>query len=71
MVFVQVELDIDVRAVVYDTKEPPFYECNFSNGECTINTMPFVGTSIVLTSAAPRPVCILEETHQQKLYYCS
>ncbi|XP_013752199.1 E3 ubiquitin-protein ligase APD1 isoform X1 [Brassica napus] len=58
---VEVELDIDVRAVVYDTKEPPFYECNFSNGECTINTMPFVGTSIVLTSAAPRPGVLAEE----------
>ncbi|CAN6831836.1 unnamed protein product [Brassica oleracea var. botrytis] len=58
---IEVELDIDVRAVVYDTKEPPFYECNFSNGECTINTMPFVGTSIVLTSPAPRPGVLAEE----------
>uniref|UniRef100_M4CLP3 Uncharacterized protein n=1 Tax=Brassica campestris TaxID=3711 RepID=M4CLP3_BRACM len=49
-----VELDIDVMAVVYDTKEPPFYKCNFSNRACTFNTMPFVGTSIVLTSPAHR-----------------
>uniref|UniRef100_A0A0D3BQZ6 E3 ubiquitin-protein ligase APD1-4 middle domain-containing protein n=1 Tax=Brassica oleracea var. oleracea TaxID=109376 RepID=A0A0D3BQZ6_BRAOL len=49
-----VELDIDVKAVVYDTKEPPFYKCNFSNSACTFNTMPFVGTSIVLTSPAHR-----------------
>ncbi|CAN7103695.1 unnamed protein product [Brassica rapa subsp. narinosa] len=49
-----VELDIDVKAVVYDTKEPSFYKCNFSNSACTFNTMPFVGTSIVLTSPAHR-----------------
>uniref|UniRef100_M4CLP2 Uncharacterized protein n=1 Tax=Brassica campestris TaxID=3711 RepID=M4CLP2_BRACM len=49
-----VELDIDVMAVVYDTKEPPFYKCNFSNRACTFNTMPFVGTSIVITSPAYR-----------------
>ncbi|CAG7874272.1 unnamed protein product [Brassica rapa] len=49
-----VELDIDVKAVVYDTKEPPFYKCNFSNRACTFNTMPFVGTSIVITSPAYR-----------------
>ncbi|KAF3557632.1 hypothetical protein F2Q69_00011012 [Brassica cretica] len=48
------ELDIDVKAVVYDTKEPLFYKCNFSNSACTFNTMPFVGTSIVLTSPAHR-----------------
>lgn len=63
MEFVQVELDIDVKAVVYDTKEPSFYKCNFSNSACTFNTMPFVGTSIVLTSPAHRQVCILYEPH--------
>ncbi|KAF8085309.1 hypothetical protein N665_0672s0025 [Sinapis alba] len=57
---VEVELDIDVRAVVYDTKEPPFYKCNFSNS-CTFSTMPFVGTSIVLTSPAHRQGVLAEE----------
>ncbi|XP_013631658.1 E3 ubiquitin-protein ligase APD1-like isoform X3 [Brassica napus] len=58
---VEVELDIDVKAVVYDTKEPPFYKCNFSNSACTFNTMPFVGTSIVLTSPAHRQEYYLED----------
>ncbi|KAG2326487.1 hypothetical protein Bca52824_009215 [Brassica carinata] len=61
MVFVQVELDIDVRAVLYDTKEPPFYKCDFSKSACTFNTMPFVGTSIVLTSPSHRPGVLAEE----------
>ncbi|CAH8348009.1 unnamed protein product [Eruca vesicaria subsp. sativa] len=54
---VEVELDIDVTAVVYDTKKA-FYKCNFSNSECTFNTIPFV-----LTSPAPRQVRILYELH--------
>ncbi|KAL0666419.1 hypothetical protein Bca4012_029123 [Brassica carinata] len=49
-----VELYIDVKAAVYDTKEPPFYKCNFGNSVCTFNTMPFVGTSFILTSPAHR-----------------
>ncbi|KAL0770296.1 hypothetical protein Bca101_035447 [Brassica carinata] len=51
---VEVELYIDVKAAVYDTKEPPFYKCNFGNSVCTFNTMPFVGTSFILTSPAHR-----------------
>ncbi|KAL0862485.1 hypothetical protein Bca101_041603 [Brassica carinata] len=58
---VEVELDIDVKAVVYDTKEPPFYKCDFSKSACTFNTMPFVGTSIVLTSPSHRPGLLAEE----------
>ncbi|KAL0862486.1 hypothetical protein Bca101_041604 [Brassica carinata] len=58
---VEVELDIDVRAVLYDTKEPPFYKCDFSKSACTFNTMPFVGTSIVLTSPSHRPGVLAEE----------
>ncbi|KAF2583377.1 hypothetical protein F2Q70_00008545 [Brassica cretica] len=46
---VEVELDIDVRAILYDTKQS-FYKCTFSNGECTFNEMSLVGNSIVLTS---------------------
>ena len=65
--FVQVELDIDVRAILYDTKQS-FYKCTFSNGECTFNEMCLVGNSIVLTSPAPRQVCIHKETHPQNLY---
>ncbi|KAL1193643.1 E3 ubiquitin-protein ligase APD1 [Cardamine amara subsp. amara] len=46
---VKVELDIHVRAVLYDTKKS-LYNCTFSNGECTINAMSLVGNSVVLTS---------------------
>ncbi|KFK36716.1 hypothetical protein AALP_AA4G160300 [Arabis alpina] len=48
---VKVELDIDVKAVLYDTKQS-FYKCNFSNGNCTYNTMSLLGNSFVLTSPA-------------------
>ncbi|KAJ0262265.1 E3 ubiquitin-protein ligase APD1 [Hirschfeldia incana] len=50
---VEVELDIDVRAILYDTKQS-FYKCTFSTGECTFNAMSLAGNSIVLTSPAPR-----------------
>ncbi|KAJ4906898.1 RING/U-box superfamily protein [Raphanus sativus] len=50
---VEVKLDIDVRAILYDTKES-FYKCTFSNGECTFNAVSLVENSIVLTSPAPR-----------------
>ncbi|XP_019102518.1 PREDICTED: uncharacterized protein LOC104792617 [Camelina sativa] len=51
---VEVELTIDVRAVLYDTKQS-FYNCTFSNGECTfkLNAMSLVGNSFVVTSPAP------------------
>ncbi|XP_010505437.1 PREDICTED: uncharacterized protein LOC104782255 isoform X2 [Camelina sativa] len=51
---VEVELTIDVRAVLYDTKQS-FYNCTFSNGECTfkLNAMSLVGNSVVVTSPAP------------------
>lgn len=61
MIFVQVKVDIDVRAVLYDTKQS-FYKCTFSNGECTFNAMSLLGNSVVLTSPALRQVCIVKET---------
>ncbi|XP_010509208.1 PREDICTED: uncharacterized protein LOC104785651 [Camelina sativa] len=50
---VEVELTIDVRAVLYDTKQS-LYNCTFSNGECTfkLNAMSLVGNSVVVTSPA-------------------
>ncbi|CDY07747.1 hypothetical protein BRARA_C01923 [Brassica rapa] len=57
---VEVELDIDVRAILYDTKQS-FYKCTFSNGECTFNAMSLVGNSIVLTSPAPTQGASVEE----------
>ncbi|KAG7574052.1 Zinc finger RING-type [Arabidopsis suecica] len=58
---VEVELNIDVKAVLYDTKQS-FYNCNFSNGECTFNVMPLVGNSVVVTSpAASQGVSIEDE----------
>jgi hypothetical protein len=61
MMFVQVELNIDVKAVLYDTKQS-FYNCNFSNGECTFNAMSLVGNSVVVTSpAASQGVSIEDE----------
>ncbi|AEC09506.1 RING/U-box superfamily protein [Arabidopsis thaliana] len=57
----QVELNIDVKAVLYDTKQS-FYNCNFSNGECTFNAMSLVGNSVVVTSpAASQGVSIEDE----------
>ncbi|XP_010517110.2 PREDICTED: uncharacterized protein LOC104792619 [Camelina sativa] len=51
---VEVELTIDVRAVLYDTKQS-LYNCTFSNGECTfkLNAMSLAGKSVVVTSPAP------------------
>lgn len=66
--FVQVELNIDVRAVLYDTKQS-FYNCNFSNGKCAFNVMPLVGNSVVVTSPAASQVCICITKHQQNYYY--
>lgn len=68
MMFVQVELDIDVRAVLYDTTQS-FYNCTFNNGECTFDAMSLVGNSVVVTSPAPSQVCILNRKHQQDYYY--
>ena len=70
IMFVQVELDIDVKAVLYDTKQS-FYNCNFSNGECTFNAMSLVGNSVVVTSPAASQVCIRKTKHQQRYYYDS
>ncbi|XP_010505439.1 PREDICTED: uncharacterized protein LOC104782256 [Camelina sativa] len=51
---VEVELTIDVRAVLYDTKQS-LYNCTFSNGECTfkLNAMSLARKSVVVTSTAP------------------
>ncbi|EOA27180.1 hypothetical protein CARUB_v10023281mg [Capsella rubella] len=51
---VEVELTIDVRAALYDTKQS-LYNCTFSNGECTLklNALSPVGNSVVITSPAP------------------
>ncbi|KAL1193642.1 E3 ubiquitin-protein ligase APD1 [Cardamine amara subsp. amara] len=49
---VEVELDIDVRAVLYNTTSS-FYNCTFSNGECTFNAMSLLGDYVVVTSPAP------------------
>ncbi|XP_010509207.1 PREDICTED: uncharacterized protein LOC104785650 [Camelina sativa] len=48
---VEVELTIDVRAVVFDTKQSS-YNCTFGNGECIfkLSAMSLVGSSIVVTS---------------------
>ncbi|XP_010517109.1 PREDICTED: uncharacterized protein LOC104792618 [Camelina sativa] len=48
---VEVELTIDVRAVMYDTKQSS-YNCTFGNGECIfkLSAMSLVGSSIVVTS---------------------
>ncbi|KAF8044785.1 hypothetical protein N665_6833s0002 [Sinapis alba] len=60
---VEVELDIDVRAILYDTKQS-FYKCTFSNGECTFNAVSLVGNSIVLTSPAPKQGASVEEEEE-------
>ncbi|ESQ52476.1 hypothetical protein EUTSA_v10017777mg [Eutrema salsugineum] len=58
---VEVELDIDVRAVLYDTKQSN-YKCTFSNGECTLSLF---GNSIVLTSPAQRQVTSVEDEDEE------
>ncbi|CAN8317046.1 unnamed protein product [Cochlearia groenlandica] len=57
---IEVELDIDVKAVLYDTKHS-FYKCNFNDGECTFNALSLSGNSLVLTSQAPRQGASVEE----------
>ncbi|CAH2058841.1 unnamed protein product [Thlaspi arvense] len=57
---IEVELDIAVRAVLYDSKDP-FYKCTFSNGECTFDAMSLSGTSIVLTSPVPKQGAPVED----------
>ncbi|CAH8325657.1 unnamed protein product [Eruca vesicaria subsp. sativa] len=62
-----VELDIGVKAILYDTKQS-FYKCTFSNGECTFNTMSLFGNSIVLTSPAPRQKTSVKEEDEEEWY---
>uniref|UniRef100_A0A1J3J6C2 RING-type E3 ubiquitin transferase n=1 Tax=Noccaea caerulescens TaxID=107243 RepID=A0A1J3J6C2_NOCCA len=50
---VTVKVDINVSAVLYDTKDS-FFKCAFSDSECTFNAMSFAGNSIVLTSPPQR-----------------
>ncbi|KAG2332544.1 hypothetical protein Bca4012_017885 [Brassica carinata] len=65
---VEVELDIDVRAILYDTKQS-FYKCTFSSGECTFNAMSLVGNSLVLTSPAPRQGASVEGEEEEEEWY--
>ncbi|CAA7052170.1 unnamed protein product [Microthlaspi erraticum] len=53
MTDVTVKVDVNVSAVLYDTKDS-FFKCAFSDGECTFNAMSFSGNSILLTSPTPR-----------------
>ena len=64
IMFVQVELDIDVKAVLYDTKQSS-YNCSFSNGECSfkMNERYPVENYAVVTSPALGQVCTRNTKH--------
>ncbi|EOA29286.1 hypothetical protein CARUB_v10025561mg [Capsella rubella] len=67
---VKVELNTDVRAVLYDTKQS-FYNCTFGSGECTFKlyAMSLVGSSVVVASPTLSQGASIEDEWFIKISY--
>ncbi|KAG7643526.1 hypothetical protein ISN44_As02g033260 [Arabidopsis suecica] len=67
---VEVELDIDVKAVLYDTKQSS-YNCSFSNGECSFKMnerYPVENYAVVTSPALGQGVSIDDEWYIELSY---
>nr|AAC27171.1 hypothetical protein [Arabidopsis thaliana] len=67
---IEVELDIDVKAVLYDTKQSS-YNCSFSNGECSFKMnerYPVENYAVVTSPALGQGVSIDDEWYIELSY---
>ncbi|XP_022745879.1 uncharacterized protein LOC111296090 [Durio zibethinus] len=61
----QVELNLTIRAFIYDTTEA-YYKCTFTDGLCNLSILFHQGNSVVLTSFGPEQMTGLSDCHMDQ-----